>query len=141
MKLWHLAAGAVLALINAPAAADPLPMDAPVTIGNVETVCTGIGSSKDDPRWAAYPIRVEFSNGGAQYLSGAHVKLTDKLGATLAEFDCGGAWVLFKLPKGTYAVTATINGMDLPAHSARFEPPQTGQRRVVLQFTKAQPNQ
>lgn len=45
------------------AQADPMPMDQPVTNGGIETVCTGIGSAQDDPRWQTYPVRVEFSNG------------------------------------------------------------------------------
>jgi len=135
MRIWHILAGAMVAgaLIDG-ASADPLPMDAPVQLGNVETVCTGIGSGKDDPRWAAYPIRVEFSNAGAQYLSGAHVKLSDVARKTLAEFDCSGSWVLFKLPRGKYTVSASITGENLGTHSANFEPPTTGQKRVEIQF-------
>ena len=32
--------------------------DTPATINGVETVCTGVGSAKDDPRWSAYPVKV-----------------------------------------------------------------------------------
>ena len=98
MKFVHLALAAVAtgALLGFvwPASADPLPMDQEITVNGIQTVCTGIGSAEDDPRWKAYPIRVEFSNGGAQYLSGAHVTLTSG-GKTLTAFDCSGAWVLF----------------------------------------------
>ena len=142
MKIWHMVAGALVAcaLIDG-AGADPLPMDAPIQLGNVETVCTGIGSGKDDPRWAAYPIRVEFSNAGAQYLSGAHVKLVDVARKTLADFDCSGSWVLFKMARGTYTVTATITGENAGPRSATFQPPVSGQKRVVLQFKDIAPNQ
>jgi hypothetical protein len=143
MKLLQVAAGAALAaaLISETAHADSVPMDAPITMGSVEAVCTGIGSAKDDPRWAAYPIRVEFSNGGAQYLSGAHVKLSNAAHQPLADFDCLGSWVLLKLASGTYSVTATIDGSKAKAKSATFQPPAKGQKRVVLQFKDFLPNQ
>jgi hypothetical protein len=75
MKSLKLAlAPAVLSIaigLASPAAADPISMDNPTTMNGVEVVCTGIGSSQQDPRWPSYPVRVEFSNGGAQYLAGA----------------------------------------------------------------------
>jgi len=115
--------------------ANPIPMDTPVAMGSVETVCTGVGDSKDDPRWKSYPIRVEFSNPSAQYLAGAHVTLTNVSGATLADFDCSGSWVLFRLPRGLYTVTAKLAAAAVAPASAKFEPPMTGQKRVVLRFT------
>jgi hypothetical protein len=112
-------------------------MDSPVQADGVDTVCTGIGSGQDDPRWKSYPVRVEFSNGGAQYLAGVHVILSGK-GKTMASFDCAGSWVLFKLAPGSYKVTATLTGNQGggAAHSATFSPPASGQKRVVIQFPK-----
>ncbi|MBV8798897.1 MAG: hypothetical protein JOY77_00770 [Alphaproteobacteria bacterium] len=138
MKFWYLAVAAI-ALGTAigfawPAAADPLPMDSPVTLNGVDTVCTGIGSAQDDPRWKSYPVRVEFSNGGSQYLAGAHVKL--RSGATeIASFDCSGSWVLFRLKPGTYTIGATLTEQQTSGErSATFSPPASGQKRVVIQF-------
>jgi hypothetical protein len=144
MKFVHFALAAVVIGAVAgfiwPASADPLPMDNPVTTDGVETVCTGIGSGEDDPRWKAYPIRVEFSNGGAQYLAGAHISLSDG-GKTIAAFDCAGSWVLFKLKPGSYKVSATLlYNQGGGTRSLTFSPPATGQKRVVIQFPK-QPNQ
>ena len=138
VRYWHLALGA-LALGTVmgfvwPVAADTLPMDNPISIDGTEAVCTGIGSAQDDPRWKAYPVRVEFSNGGAQYLAGAHVTLSSG-GKTLAAFDCSGSWVLFKLKSGSYKVSASLK--DEPGagtRSATFSPPASGQKRVVIQF-------
>ena len=139
MKFRILVASAALSgAFIAPAAADPLPMDSPVTTGGVETVCTGVGSGKDDPRWAAYPVKVEFSNGGAQFLSGAHVKLAGADGKTMAEFDCNGPWVLLRLPRGKYSVSATIGDKS---HNASFSPPDHGQKRVEIQFPGYAANQ
>jgi hypothetical protein len=136
---WALAAvaiGAVAGLIW-PASADPLPMDNPVSADGVETVCTGIGSGEDDPRWKAYPIRVEFSNSAAQYLAGAHVTLSGN-GKTMAAFDCAGSWVLFKLAPGAYKVSASLlYNQGGGVRSATFSPPATGQKRVVIQFPKS----
>lgn len=141
MKFVHLAAAAVLlggaAGFIWPAHADPLPMDQPITVNGIETACTGIGDdAQTDPRWPTYPVRVEFSNGGAQYLSGAHVTLS-QAGKTLASFDCSGAWVLFKnlKPGANYKVAATITGQSGAGEkSATFTPPSRGQKRVVIQY-------
>lgn len=141
MKFVHLAAAAVLlggaAGFIWPAHAASIPMDQPITINGIETACSGIGDApKENPLWKEYPVRVEFSNGGAQYLSGAHVTLSQG-GKTLTSFDCSGAWVLFKnlKPGANYKVAATIT--DQPGageKSASFTPPASGQKRVVIQY-------
>jgi hypothetical protein len=144
MKFMHLAAAASIlgaaAGIVWPAHADSLPMDRPITVNGIETACSGIGEqAKENPLWKTYPVRVEFSNGGAQYLSGAHVVLSE--GHTvLTSFDCSGAWVLFKdlKPGTTYKVSATIT--DQPGageKSVSFTPPSSGQKRVVIQYPVA----
>ncbi len=124
------------------AAQGTIAMDRPVTVGAVDTVCTGIGDdAQRDPRWLAYPVRIEFSNGGAQYLSGAHVELSTASGKPLAALDCAGPWVLFKLGAGRYKVSATLTGQQGGGEvSATFSPPAKGQKRVVLAF-RIQPNQ
>ena len=124
-----------LLTLSGPALADPMEMDRPVPMGDVETVCTGIGDAKDNPRWAEYPVRVEFSNGGAQYLAGVHLTLTSG-GRTLASLDCPGAWVLFRLPAGKYTVTAELTSQPGGGpRSASFMTSGTGpQKRVEVQF-------
>lgn len=143
MKIVHVAGAAAFAALFAGSAfADSLPMDTPVPMDGIETVCTGIGSAKDDPRWASYPVRVEFSNGSAQYLAGAHVMLSGG-GKTLASFDCLGSWVLFQLPKGSYKVTATLTSQPGGApRSTEFTTEGAGpQKRVEVQFPKVAANQ
>jgi len=141
MKFRYLALGVVIAGGAAgylwPVQADvPMPMDNPISIDGVQTVCTGIGDeAQHDPRWLAYPIRIEFSNGGSQYLSGAHVVLSSAGGKTLAALDCEGPWVLFQVGPGAYKVTATLTGQQsAPPATATFSPPSKGQKRVVLDF-------
>ncbi len=137
----RLMPAAAMAILQAtPSLADPMPMDNPVTLNGIETVCTGIADSKDDPRWKTYPVRIEFSNGGAQYLAGAHVELSQ--GAKqLTSLDCSGSWVLFKLSPGNYSVTGTLLDSNAKPRMAKFSPPKTGQKRIVLRFPDFQANQ
>ena len=116
-------------------------MDAPTKLGNITAVCTGVGSAKDENQWSSYPIKLEFSNGGAQFVSGENVKLMNQTGAQIAEFDCTGPWVILNLPKGSYSVTATVAQSNLGPRSAKFDTPATGQKRVEIQFPAAAPNQ
>lgn len=128
------------AAVITPALADPVPMDRPIQMNGLETVCTGIGEIKNDPRWKAYPIRIEFSNAAAQYLSGATVKITQGSNS-LASFDCPGAWVLLKGAPGDYRVDATIDGSQAKPVSAPFKMGSGAQKRIVLRFSDLQPNQ
>ena len=138
-----LALAAVLVFAAAMrASADSLPMDTPVSIDGIDTVCTGVGSGKDDPRWQSYPVRVEFSNGAAQYLAGAHVTLSGA-GRLLASFDCSGSWVLFQLPAGRYSVSAVLAGEpNAQPRSTTFTTAGGGpQKRVEVEFTHMAANQ
>jgi hypothetical protein len=123
-----------------PALAQPMEMDRPVQMGDLTVACSGIGSAKDDPQWKDYPIRIEFSNGGAQYLSGAHVVLM-RGAKTVADFDCPGAWVLLKGPAGPYRVDATIDNSQAKPVNAPFDLGAGAQKRVVLRFPDFQANQ
>lgn len=117
-----------------------MPMDTPVQMGSVQAVCTGIGlGARSDPRWASFPIRLEFANRNAQYLSRVHVDLFAGSGQPLASLDCDGAWVLLGVAPGTYRATATL--LTEPGGgtaSATFAAPASGQKRVVLQFPTGQ---
>lgn len=135
MRIFPILAAAALACGAAPAFADSIPMDTPITVNGITTVCTGVGEdAQHDPRWLAYPIRVEFSNNGMQYVTGATVTLKDAKGKVLSVVDCDGAWVLFQLVPGQYSVSATLDGTHVPEASAQFSPPAGGQKRVVLVF-------
>ena len=142
MKIANATAGGIFAvLFTIPAIAAVLPMDAPTKMGEVTAVCTGVGSAKDDPQWSSYPVKLEFSNGGAQFVSSENVKLMNGAGAQIAEFDCGGPWVLLNLPKGSYSATATVAQGNSGPRSVKFATPATGQKRVEIQFPAAAPNQ
>ena len=137
MRLISLAAAAAFVAFvpGFSAHASPVAMDQPIAIDGIETVCTGIGDeAQHDPRWAAYPVRVEFADKAMHYLSGAHVELRDAGGKTLASLDCAGAWVLFKLAPAKYVVEASLLWEKADTASAPFDAPATGQKRVVLRF-------
>jgi hypothetical protein len=142
MRSYNLALIAGLSAVATPAVADPVPMDTPLPIDGGEMVCTGIGSGKDDPRWADYPVRIEFSNGAAQYLAGAHVTLSGQA-RTIVSLDCLGSWVLFRLPPGTYKVTAELTSQPGgEPRSTTFATSGAGpQKRVEVQFPKVAANE
>jgi hypothetical protein len=135
--------GAAMDSDNGDPDARSLPQDKPIAMGNTQIVCTGTGSSKNDPRWADYPIRIEFSNGAAQYLSGMHITLTKSGGAQVGEFVCWAPWLLLRAPSGTATkVTASVSGdADSPVKGASFKVPPKGQKRVELAFPGMEANQ
>jgi len=144
MRQITLATGLFLAATATPALAGSIPMDQPVSLNGIETVCTGIGDeAMHDPRWAAYPIRVEFSNGGAQYLAGPHFVLKDTEGKVLTSLDCSGPWILLQLPPGKDYIAAGSFSDDPQdgERTGRFTVPSNGkQKRVVLAFPHIPPN-
>ena len=115
----------------APQSGQTLPLDIPTDVNGIETVCTGIDSdSRNNPRWAAYPLRLEFATGGRAYVSREQVRITGS--AASLDVQCPGAWVLAKLPPGKYRVTATVeSGVT---KTANVSVPRRGQARVVLHF-------
>jgi hypothetical protein len=104
--------------------------DTPTPINGVDTVCTGVGSGKDDPRWGNYPVKLVLATPGGADLAGAHVTLS-KGGKTLVETDCDAPWILFSPEPGDYTVTATIDG-----HGTRTANVSVGkaQKTVTLTF-------
>jgi hypothetical protein len=87
--------------------------DQPITIGGVETVCTGVGSAKDNPAWSAYPVKLVFANPAGENLAAVHVAVSQG-GRAMVETDCDAPWLLLKLPAGNYAATATLAGSAGP---------------------------
>src|SRR3569833_2995052 len=83
--------------------------DQPVMIGGVETVCTGVGSAKDNPAWSAYPVKLVFADPTGANLAQVHLSVM-RAGRPLVETECDAPWVLMKLPPGNYDVAATVAG-------------------------------
>lgn len=105
--------------------------DQPVMVGGVETVCTGVGSAKDNPAWGAYPVKLVFADPKGQDLAEEHVAVTQD-GQAIVETDCDAPWVLMKLPAGTYHVAATLPGASGRSGSASFSVGGSGQKTVNM---------
>ena len=116
--------------------------DTPMVSNGVESVCTGVGSSKDDPKWDAYPAKAVFSNGAQEFVAGEHVMLK-RGGQTLVEMDCDGPWVLFKAPAGKYTLSASLPGRADSEHSADFitDGPDARQQQVDISFAAPRKDQ
>jgi hypothetical protein len=141
---WTRAAslGAVLALAGGAAAvAQPVrvPLDHETVIGGVPVACTGIGQTRNDPKWLAYPVRVEFADTAHGYLAGEVLDLSDAAGQPVLQVACEGPWILLKLPPGvSYKVSARVAGGHVPPQTATIKAPSQGQARFVLTFPVAQ---
>lgn len=121
----------------APAAPPETPVkmgwDSEMTIAGIGLGCTGIGQTKDDPKWLTYPLRIEFANRAREYLINATVTLTDDKGAKLFTVVCPGAWLLLKVPTANpYRVDALVSGHAAPTTTVKS--PAKGQQRVILVF-------
>lgn len=113
-----------------------LPLDRSVTVGGVEVACTGVGQTRTDPKWQAFPVRVEFSDSRQEYLgSGAVTVFADR--RRLLSVRCDAPWILLKLQPGAYRIEGRVPGSPARPRSAGFHTPARGQMRLVLQFPDA----
>ena len=130
-----LFAGAAAALAQTPTA---LPLDGETVIGGVGVACTGIGQTKDQPRWLAYPVRVEFADPQRNYLAGETLTLFDPGGGQILSMACEGPWVLLKLPEAkSYRIEAQVTDPPTAPQHALVKAPRHGQARFVLTFPDA----
>ena len=110
--------------------------DTPTSINGVDTVCTGVGSAKDDPRWKGYPVKIVLATAGGADLANAHITLS-KGGQQLVETDCDAPWILFKAPAGQYTATATLIGGSGQSHSANVSTSGGGaQKEITISFAR-----
>lgn len=110
-----------------------LPSDRETTVNGVEVACSGVGDeAREDPRWTAYPVRIEFANARAEYLSDLDISIATARGVTLVSARCESPWFLAKLPPGTYKVSATFKGSL--TKTAKFTSPAVGQSRTIVRF-------
>jgi hypothetical protein len=91
--------------------------DQPVTINGVETVCTGVGSAKDNPAWNGYPVKLTFSNPAGENEAQEHISIT-QAGRPVMDTDCDAPWLLVKAPAGHYEVNALLPGSGRTASAA-----------------------
>jgi hypothetical protein len=120
-------------------APDPtvVPLDSEATVNGVGVGCTGVGQTKLDPRWAAYPVRIEFSDAENAYLADETITVWNASGDPILTVSCEGPWILLKLPPGAYRVEGRIRNPAVQPRTATFRPPSRGQMRLVLKFPDA----
>jgi hypothetical protein len=135
-----LALAAGLASLAGAAAADAptrVPLDAETTLGGIDVACTGIGQTKNDPKWLAYDVRVEFADASSAYLAGEDLSLSGA-GGQLLSVSCEGPWVLLKLPVGQpFQVEARVTQPGVQPRTTTVKAPSHGQGRFVLTFPDA----
>jgi len=142
MKIQAITAllfGSALAAGAAVAQTDFAPENAPITIGGVETICDGTGlESRQDSRWRAYPMQLEFVGKDGQYLGDEKISVTGN--GINVMVHCPGPWVLMKLPAGTYQLSMDVAEgghrdmtMKVPGHAiVRFPNAGGAEDRVAV---------
>ena len=104
--------------------------DQPFTQNGVTAVCTGVGSAKDNPEWASYPIKIVLANDAGENLAAAHYRVT-RNGATVLETHCDAPWLLIKAPAGSYSATAMVGE---GTRSTNFTMAAGPQKELTLMF-------
>jgi hypothetical protein len=72
--------------------------------------CTGIGESKFDPQWEAFPLKLVAAAAGGGYLGDFTATIEDGAGATVFDAHCLAPWMLVELPAGRYTATLIARG-------------------------------
>ncbi|MEQ1753062.1 MAG: hypothetical protein ABL973_02895 [Micropepsaceae bacterium] len=109
-----------------------LPSDQSVDVNGFELACTGIGDeAQNDPRWKAFPVRLEFAGGRAQYLADVKVTVTNAAGTELFKVQCDSPWLLAKLQPGKYQVRGDFRGIQ---KTSNFMAPKKGQARIIVRY-------
>jgi hypothetical protein len=100
---------AVLGILAAPLPAIAQGAGDPILEANgIKYACAGVGkASRGDPRWPAFPVRLEFAAANGDFLGDPAVTVTDQGGKPVFQAQCNGPWVLIELAPGTYKVHAT----------------------------------
>ena len=129
------AAATSASAVAAPDAPTIVRLDHETTVGDIKVGCSGIGQSKADPHWLAYPNRLEFANAKRECLADVVVSVSHG-NQPLAAVACEGPWVLIDAPAGTYSVNAWLREGGEP-HGATITGGPHAQRRVVITFPDA----
>jgi len=112
--------------------ATSLPSDMPVDVNGYQLACTGIGDeAQTDPRWKAFPVRLEFAGGKAQYLADVEATVLDAAGKELFKVRCDSPRLLAKLEPGKYRVQGAFRDL---VKSSNFMAPKKGQARIIVRF-------
>jgi hypothetical protein len=115
-----------------------VPLDSETTVAGIGVGCTGIGQTRTQPRWLAYPVRLEFADARHEYVAGEVVTVSETGGAERLRVRCEGPWLLLKLPAGrSFKVEARLTEKTTAPRGAVVTAPKHGQTRFVLTFPDA----
>ncbi len=83
---------------------------------NVKYMTGGVGIEERQAMQAqaakGYDLKLEFSVPKGNYLSSVEVKINDSSGKSVISAEANGPWFYADLPKGTYTVVATHEGVQ-----------------------------
>ncbi len=138
-RLRTIALAAAAGLIPAIASAEPtsVPLDTETTVSGVPVACTGVGESKLNPHWNAYPVRVEFSGADNGLLADEALTIFDAAGAEVVSVACEGPWILLKLPAGSYRIEGRLPKTQTLPQSGFFRVTPDGPVHLELRFPDA----
>ncbi len=106
--------------------------DTELTYQNTPYVCTGVGESKEDARWKAYPLKLIFTAAGRAYVAEVSATIKDSSGNVVLETTCDAPWLLAKLKPGRYSITASADGGG--SKTASLTVSSSGQQQFVIRF-------
>lgn len=110
-----------------------LPLDKTTTIAGIDFACTGIGQEKQDPRWSAFPAKVEFADLQGDLIADEILSVSNARGETLATVKCEGPWILLRpAASGVYHVKGSFPEGNAPPQSGMFSIP--GRVHLVMRF-------
>ncbi|TVM17335.1 carboxypeptidase regulatory-like domain-containing protein [Oceanidesulfovibrio indonesiensis] len=81
--------------------------------GSAPYVTGGFGKDERTAMTRALPdynLKLEFAQGGRAYVAGAAVRIQGQ--GVVIDTTVDGPWLLARLPAGSYAITASLNGVD-----------------------------
>jgi len=102
------------------------------TYQGITYACTGVGESKEDPKWNSYPLKLMFTAGSRAYVSSVKVAIRDSAGQTVLQVDCDSPWLLARLKPGSYSVSAQADGGA--SKNASVTVPASGQNSLAIRF-------
>jgi hypothetical protein len=110
-----------------------LPLDQTTSVGGIDFACTGIGQEKQDPRWTAFPAKVEFADLQGDLIADEVLSVANAKGETLATVKCEGPWILLRpTAPGVYHVKGSFPESTAPPQSGMFSIP--GHVHLVFRF-------
>jgi hypothetical protein len=110
-----------------------LPRNIPVDVRGVQVVCTGLDpATRDDRRWEAYPLKLEFQGADGRLIAFAQVSINDMRGRNIISVRCPSSWLLLGLPAGDYK--ASVAAAQGEMNDLGFVVPREGQKSVMVRL-------